>query len=231
MTSPVPVPPKNLNPFARELLEALAGHPEAAEIVIGGGVALSHYLEYRGTVDLDAWWRHKPVEGCRALIRRLIEEMGVKYGLEFRFRVFGEMESFELLNGRQKSFSCQISERTLYLQGVMPSPWPPLHIETLEDNLASKMSALVRRGAPRDFMDVYELCRSGMVTPEQCWELWQRKNPDELPVTGAGMIISHLQGIEMRRPLETVSTGEREKARLVRAWIRDILCAPHRHDP
>ena len=42
-----PQAPKNLNPFSRELLESMAGHPEAAEIVIGGGVALSHYLEYR----------------------------------------------------------------------------------------------------------------------------------------------------------------------------------------
>ncbi|MGH8168973.1 MAG: hypothetical protein ACRETJ_00355 [Steroidobacteraceae bacterium] len=52
-----PKPPKSLNSYARELLDALAGHAEAAEIVLGGGVALSHYLEYRGTVDLDAWWR------------------------------------------------------------------------------------------------------------------------------------------------------------------------------
>ena len=32
-----PKMPKNLNPLARELLESLAGHPEAAEIVLGGG--------------------------------------------------------------------------------------------------------------------------------------------------------------------------------------------------
>jgi len=53
----LPTPPKNLNPLARELLESLAGHAEAAEIVLGGGVALSHYLEYRDTMDVDAWWR------------------------------------------------------------------------------------------------------------------------------------------------------------------------------
>jgi len=42
------------------LLESLTGQSEAAEIVIGGGVALSHYLQYRDTVDLDAWWRAEP---------------------------------------------------------------------------------------------------------------------------------------------------------------------------
>jgi hypothetical protein len=51
MSSPRPQPPDNLHPFSRELLESLTGHSEAAEIVIGGGVALSHYLQYRDTVD------------------------------------------------------------------------------------------------------------------------------------------------------------------------------------
>ena len=49
MPDRLPQAPKNLNPFSRELLESMAGHDEAAEIVIGGGVALSHYLEYRDT--------------------------------------------------------------------------------------------------------------------------------------------------------------------------------------
>lgn len=34
-----PKKPQNLNPFASELLESLAGHAESAEIVLGGGVA------------------------------------------------------------------------------------------------------------------------------------------------------------------------------------------------
>ncbi len=40
-----PKPPKNLHPLSSELLDALAGHEEAAEIVLGGGVALSPYLD------------------------------------------------------------------------------------------------------------------------------------------------------------------------------------------
>jgi hypothetical protein len=60
MATPLPKPPGNLHPLAREVLERLAGHAEAAAIVIGGGVALSHYLEYRPTVDLDAWWHGEP---------------------------------------------------------------------------------------------------------------------------------------------------------------------------
>ena len=72
MSSPRPQPPDNLHPFSRELLESLTGHSEAAEIVIGGGVALSHYLQYRDTVDLDAWWRAEP--RAEALVFRLARQ-------------------------------------------------------------------------------------------------------------------------------------------------------------
>jgi hypothetical protein len=52
-----PQRPSNLHPLTEELLDRLKEHPEASEIVIGGGVALSHYSEHRNTFDLDAWWK------------------------------------------------------------------------------------------------------------------------------------------------------------------------------
>jgi hypothetical protein len=39
----------------RGTLDLLKDYPEASEIVIGGGVALSHYSEHRDTFDPDAW--------------------------------------------------------------------------------------------------------------------------------------------------------------------------------
>jgi len=35
------------------------------------------------------------------------------------------------------------------------------------------MVALVERGAPRDFLDIYTVCQAGLVTLEECWELWR----------------------------------------------------------
>jgi hypothetical protein len=54
--APQPKVPASLDPLARDILERLKGRPEARAVVLGGGVALQHYLEYRRTVDLDAWW-------------------------------------------------------------------------------------------------------------------------------------------------------------------------------
>jgi len=97
-----PTPPQSLNAFAREILDLQAGHPDPGDIVIGGGVALAHSLEYRDTQDLDAWWRTGPTAAADALI------------------------------------------------------------------MASKMTALVERGAPRDLRDIHELCRRGLISVETC---------------------------------------------------------------
>lgn len=45
MTNSRPVTPQSLSAYAREVLELLANNPAAEEIVLGGGVALAHYLD------------------------------------------------------------------------------------------------------------------------------------------------------------------------------------------
>lgn len=222
-----PKVPKNLNPFSRELLESMAGHAEAAEIVLGGGVALSHYLEYRETVDLDAWWRGEPRPEVLAFVEQCMMALAARHGLDYRRRTWGETESLELLRGSQKQFSFQISKRTLYLDEAIPAEWQPLWIETLRDNVASKMTALVARGAPRDFADIHELCRLGIIRIEHCWELWSAKNPG-IPVDEAKRkIIARLGIIETQRPLERIQPAQaREQAALVRTWYKVTFASP-----
>ena len=102
MATPLPKPPGNLHPLSRELLESLAGHAEAAEIVIGGGVALSHYLEYRPTVDLNAWWHGEPRADVVAFLDAAMQALASRHGFEYRRRSWGETESLELLQDTQK---------------------------------------------------------------------------------------------------------------------------------
>ena len=49
-----PTPPQHLEPLAKDVLEGLRGREGARFIVLGGGVALQHYVEFRRTVDIDA---------------------------------------------------------------------------------------------------------------------------------------------------------------------------------
>jgi Nucleotidyl transferase AbiEii toxin, Type IV TA system len=223
-----PVPPKNLNPFARELLERMAGHNEAAEIVIGGGVALSHYLEYRETVDLDSWWRGEPQEHVASFLEQCMMQLAAQHGLAYRRRQWGETQSLELLRGGQKVFSFQISRRSVYLDDAIPARWQPLWIETLRDNAASKMVALVERGAPRDFRDIYELCHRGLLTVADCWHLWLLKKPRHEPVAGPELVLFHLQRLELQRPLTKLPPPDRARPAALREWYREVFC---RHTP
>jgi hypothetical protein len=177
MSSPQPQPPTNLHPFSRQLLESLAGQPEAAEIVIGGGVALSHYLEYRDTVYLDAWWRAEPRVDVLAVVEAAMQAIAVRNDLDYRRRSWRETDSLELLQGTAKQFSFQISSRTRALDDAIPSAWHPVRIETLRDNVAAKMTALVQRGAPRDFLDIYQLCTCNVTSMADCWTWFTEKPP------------------------------------------------------
>ncbi|MFM9058275.1 MAG: nucleotidyl transferase AbiEii/AbiGii toxin family protein [Planctomycetaceae bacterium] len=224
MSAPRPQPPANLHPLSRELLESLAGHAEAEQIVIGGGVALSHYLPYRDTVDLDAWWRAEPRADALAFLESAMQAIASRHGLDYRRRSWGETESLELLQGGRKQFSFQISRRPLALDDAIPSTWQPVLIETLRDNVASKMTALVQRGAPRDFLDMYQLCTHGVMSMPECWASFMEKNPGVTVDEAKRKIIARLAMIETTRPLETIAPdAAREQATRVRDWFRRVF--------
>lgn len=226
MASPQPQPPDNLHPLSRELLESLVGHAEAAEIVIGGGVALSHYLPYRDTVDLDAWWRTEPRADVLTLLESVMQSLAARHGLEYRRRSWSETESLELLQGGRKQFSFQIARRTLALDDAIPSAWQPVRVETLRDNVASKMTALVQRGAPRDFLDIYQLCTRGVSSMAECWTWFVEKNPGVTADEAKRKIIARLAMIETTRPIETIEPGTaREHATRVRDWYHHVFTA------
>jgi len=227
MRNLTPTPPKNLNAYAKELLDALAGHPEAIEIVLGGGVALSHYLEYRRTVDVDAWWRADSKAESRRLIHTVMEKLAAKHGMKIRVRTWGDTESYELLDDNKKKFSFQISSRTQYIDAPLAAAWTPILIETLRDNVASKMTALVERGAPRDLLDIYQLCTNQVLSVPECWMLWTEKNPGRDVHDGRLKVLFHVERLELQRPLGKIERPEeRDGAAAVRDWFKNRFCIP-----
>jgi hypothetical protein len=96
----------------------------------------------------------------------------------------------------------------------------------MDDNIASKMMALVARGAPRDFVDIKEIVNSGLVSAARCWELWTQKKP------GIGLddarlrVLTHLARIEARMPIERLPVARREAAADLRAWYREEFTLP-----
>lgn len=227
MAAPSPRAPDSLHPLSRELPETLAGHDEAAEIVIGGGVALSHYLDYRTTVDLDAWWWTDPRADVLALLEGAMQAIASRHGLTYRRRSWGETESLELMQGSLKHYAFQIARRGVSLDDALPSQWHPVRIETLRDNVASKMLALVQRGAPRDFLDIFQVCTRDVMSIADCWAAFAGKNTGMTVDEAKRKIVARLAMIETTRPLETIQSSEaREQAARVRGWFHGVFAAP-----
>ena len=225
MKNPDPVVPHELHPLAAEILELLRSRPEAAPIILGGGVALQHYCSFRQTNDIDAWWKMAPDSRTQLAIQNAMNEVAASHGYSLKVREWGETQSYELQHQEKTIFSFQIAIRTKELDPPRPSHWDPVQIETFRDNLAAKMNAVVSRGAPRDFLDVAEVCQRGLATPEDCWGLWKAKNPELTLRAAKANVVRHLEQLESRRPLASIQDAEeRSQATTVRLWLREQLC-------
>lgn len=97
-------------------------------------------------------------------------------------------------------------------------------MESLADNVGSKMNALVQRGAPRDFMDIREVIVRGIASVAQCWQWWAGKNPGVDLSLARAQALRHLEGIKQRRLLDSIQAPEeRAAASSAREWIRRTL--------
>lgn len=213
--------PRSLDPLAEEILGRLSRHPEASEIVLGGYFALQHYADYRQTHDIDAWWKTRASQAAEEVIRMSMSEVAAARGLAMQERSFGDTLSFELHRGGVREFSFQIAVRSVGIEAPLTSAWPPILIESLRDNVASKMNALVNRGAPRDFLDIRAVVDSGLLSIKDCWDLWLQKNMGQTVSSAKQKVLLTLEALDTRRPLSSIpDRNERAHAEKVRQWYR-----------
>jgi hypothetical protein len=217
--------PAHLSVYMRVCLTALADHGLGTAISVGGGLGLLHYLDYRTTHDVDAWWTDAATPAVRAEVIRVLETTLAPYG-QIKTRTWGDVVSVELAVEGQAVFSFQIAARAAQLEPSAKLPWVDVGLDSLSDLIAGKMVALIERGAPRDFRDIYTLCQAGLTAPEQCWTLWQRRqelsgsDTDEARARLA--IETHLARIEQHRPLTQIEDVQsRTQAEHVRGWFRE----------
>jgi hypothetical protein len=204
-------------------LTALADAGLGEKISLGGAAGLLHYLDYRPTHDVDAWWGNDVSAEDRQRVISVVEAALQPYG-EVRARSWGDVVSVELLQEGRTVFTFQIAARTAQLEPSRPAPWVGVLLDSLQDLIASKMVALVERGAPRDFRDIYTLCQAGLTTPEECWSLWMHRQElarsDADPWRARLAVETHLARIAQHRPLEQIPDPHgRAEAERLRTWF------------
>jgi len=222
--------PTHMPDYAEACLQALAANGLGEKISLGGAFGLLHYFDYRPTHDVDAWWVPSATAEDRRQVIRVIEETLQSFG-QVKKRAWGDVVSVELMREGKTVFSFQIAHRSVQLEPPAPAPWTDVLLDSFPDLLASKMVALVERGAPRDFRDVYALCRAGLTTPQECWELWRRRqqlaSSDSDSARARLAVETHLARIAQHRPLGDITNPtKRAEAEQVRRWfVQEFLDA------
>jgi len=218
-----PRQPSHLSPYTRACLDGLVKENLANRISLGGAFGLFHYVDYRPTHDVDAWWSESLTEGEKQAVIQALERTLSDFG-NVRVRAWGDVVSVELSQEGKTVFSFQIAARTMRLEEPVQAGWIDVPLDSLSDLVASKMMALVERGAPRDFLDIYTLCQAGLLSIGECWALWRRRQTlsgSDADFSRARLAIeTHLERIALHRPLENITdVQQREQAWKLRNWF------------
>ncbi len=225
MTPPVPRRPSSVSNYAEACLRALVEHRLARVISLGGALGLLHFWDYRPTHDVDAWWAEAATADLQQQVAHVIETTLAAFG-EVKTRTWGDVTSIELRLKSRVAFSFQIARRLAQLEAPISAGWIDVPLDSWADLLASKMTALVERGAPRDFRDVDAVCQARLCTPAECWAVWRRRellaggDPD--PERAALAIETHLARIAQHRRLEQIADpADRAEAERLRTWFAE----------
>jgi nucleotidyltransferase AbiEii toxin of type IV toxin-antitoxin system len=224
---PKPTRPTHLSPYAEATLKALAGASLGHKLSLGGALGLQHYHEYRLTHDVDAWWEPATTTEEKEAVLVAVENALRPFG-STRLRHWGEVSGLELRLEGKTVFSFQVANRSAQIEPTTTLPWVNVALDSLPDLIASKMVALVERGAPRDFLDVYTVCQEKLVTPEECWRLWrerqERAGSDADPHRARLAVETHLSRIAQHRPLAGIADpAQRATAANLRNWFGQEL--------
>ena len=227
--------PAHLPDYASACLQALAERGLGEKISVGGALGLLHYLDYRPTHDVDAWWDASATAEDQRQVIHLIEMTLASFG-QVETRAWGDVVSVELSREGKTIFSFQtcaepgrsIARRSTQLEPSTLAPWTNVLLDSFADLVASKMVALVERGAPRDFRDIHSLCQAGLTTPHQCWDLWRRRQQlagsDTDSARARLAVETHLARIAQHRPLVQIADPQRRaEAEEVRRWFLEEL--------
>ncbi len=223
--------PKQIDPIALSFLNTLKKSGLGKYVSLGGALGLALYHEFRPTKDVVAWWISDVNEEERDKLIQVLKDTLEQFG-SVEERQFGDVVSLDLHKGGHVVFNFQIARRSTQLRPTISSPWKPVALDSFEDLVASKMTALVERGIPRDFLDIYGICSNDLCSVNQCWQLWKAREEKRGALSvdskvAKNAVLMHLKRIERMRPLDSIKDNKaRHRAETVREWFKNEFCFP-----
>jgi len=124
--------PSRLPKYSELCLEALINHGLADSMSLGGAFGLLHYLDYRETRDVDAWWSADASADERSRVVSVLETVLRPFG-DVRTRSWGDVVSVELEDEEGPSFSFQIANRSVALEAPLRSDGERVQAKRLRD--------------------------------------------------------------------------------------------------
>lgn len=147
-----------LTPLQVDLLSVLTDVPR---VYLTGGAALGHYyLQHRGSHDLD-WFTPDRAE-LPALAGRLVgfcDGRGYQIGVEQEYPGF---QRFAVTHGDDRTLVDLVHEPVPQTVSIEQKPlFDGVRVDSIEDIVANKLSAVLGRGETKDLVDLLFLERAG----------------------------------------------------------------------
>lgn len=93
--------------------------------------------------------------------------------------------------------------------------------DVVTDIVAAAMVALIERGAPRDFVHLFDLIRCEQTTRNDCWAIWQQQQKGGMTLEDARKtVIYNIEAVARCVSLDGASEAERDHAAARRCFFR-----------
>jgi hypothetical protein len=131
--------------YAEACLQALASQDLGGKVSLGGAFGLLHYLDYRPTHDVDAWWVPSATAEDQHRVIGAIEATLRPFGQIGR-RAWGDVVSVDLIRGSRVAFSFRIARPSAQLEPLALASWTDVLLDSFPDLLTSRATPLGEGG-------------------------------------------------------------------------------------
>jgi hypothetical protein len=108
------------------------------------------------------------------------------------------------------------SERIKFIQ----HEFKRISVESRSEKISEQMTTLVNCGLSTDFDSIAQSSLVHQIAPEELWSLYKQKNPAADIPKAKARVAEKLTEIELRQPLEEMTSSERVRAEAIRSWFK-----------